>query len=121
YIAAIDTGLMKAKLSYKQPIGETATDVVAVPYAESGLGDLVADAYLKITQALQPMKPPVIAIDASGDIRDDIKKGKTGMMWLADLFRVEPLGISPDLQPGYPLVTFYINGKDIKSGLELSA
>jgi 5'-nucleotidase/UDP-sugar diphosphatase len=121
YIGALDQALMKAKLSYKQPIGEASSDIVAVPYAESGLGDLVADAYLRITQALQPTKPPVLAIDASGDIRDDIKKGKTGVQWLADLFRVQPLGISPDLQPGFPLVTFYINGQDIKSGLELSA
>jgi 5'-nucleotidase len=121
YIAAIDGALAKANLSYKKVIGETSTDIVGVPFAESGLGDLVTDAYLNVTKSLQPTKPPVIAIDAAGDIRDDIKKGKAGVLWLADLFRVQPLGISPDLQPGYPLVTFYINGPDIKSGLELSA
>jgi 5'-nucleotidase/UDP-sugar diphosphatase len=121
YITAIDTLLNMSGLSYKKVIGETSTDITAAPYAENGLGDLVTDAYLTVTRALQPAKPPVIAFDASGDIRDEIKKGKTGRVWFADLFRVQPLGISPDMQPGYPLVTFYINGTDIKSGLELSA
>jgi hypothetical protein len=63
----------------------------------------------------------VIAIDAAGDIRDDIKKGKDGTLWFSDLFRVQSLGIGPDLQPGYPLVTFYINGKDLKAAFEFSA
>jgi 5'-nucleotidase/UDP-sugar diphosphatase len=121
YIAAIDALLAPAGVTYKAVIGETSSDITAQSFAESGLGDLVADAYLTVTRALQPAKPPVIAIDASGDIRDAIKKGKTGRQWFADLFRVQPLGISPDLQPGYPMVTFYINGKDIKSGMELSA
>jgi 5'-nucleotidase len=74
-----------------------------------------------VTRALQPAKPPVVAIDASGDIRDAILKGKTGQQWFADIFRVQPLGIGPDMQPGTPLVTFYVNASDIKSGLELSA
>jgi 5'-nucleotidase/UDP-sugar diphosphatase len=121
YIAAIDALLAPAMLTYKQVLAETSVDIGATPYVESGLGDLVTDAYLNVTKALQPMAPPVIAIDASGDIRDDIKKGKMGRLWLADLFRVEPLGIGPNNQPGYPLVTFYINGHDIQSGLELSA
>jgi 5'-nucleotidase len=122
YISAIDGLLMPAGLSYKKVLGETSADIGAAPYVETGIGDLVADAYLAVTKSLQPTAPPVIAIDASGDIRDDIKKGKTGQQWLADLFRVQPLGIGPtDHKPGYPLVTFYVNGKDIVAGLELSA
>ena len=39
----------------------------------------------------------------------------------ADLFRVQSLGIGPDMKPGYPLVTFYINGKEVKAGFEFSA
>jgi 5'-nucleotidase len=121
YIAAVDTLLGMAGLSYKKVVAETSVDIEAKPFVETGLGDLVADAYLNAVRAVQPMAPPEIAIDASGDIRDDIKKGKAGKLWVADLFRVEPLGIGPDKRSGYPLVTFYINAHDIHSGLELSA
>ena len=121
YVAAVDKLLEPAGLAYKKPICETGADIFNISFAESGLGDLVADAYLSVTRALQPMKPPVIAIDAAGDIRDAIKKGKSGQQWFADIFRVQPLGIGTDMQPGTPLVTFYVNAGDIKSGLELSA
>jgi 5'-nucleotidase/UDP-sugar diphosphatase len=122
YIGAIDTLLAPAGLSYKQVVGESSVDIGAVAYAESGLGDLVTDAYLTVTKGLQPSAPPVIAIDAAGDLRADIKAGKTGKQWFADLFRVQPLGIGPtDQKPGYPLVTFYVNAQDIVAGLELSA
>jgi 5'-nucleotidase / UDP-sugar diphosphatase len=50
-----------------------------------------------------------------------VRKGKTGSVWFADLFRVNPLGIGPNGQPGYPLVTYYLHGKDLKAGLEISA
>jgi 5'-nucleotidase len=121
YISAIDGLLSGTGLTYKKVVAETSVDIGAKPFQESGLGDLVADAYLNVTKALQPTAPPVIAIDASGDIRDEITKGKTGQLWMSDVFRVEPLGIGPDKKPGYPLVTFYVNGHDIQSGLELSA
>jgi len=32
-----------------------------------------------------------------------------------------PLGIGPDTRPGYPLVTFYLAGRDLRAGLELAA
>lgn len=119
YITAIDALLAPVGIRYKSLVGATTADIVDVPYSESGLGNLVADAYLAVARALQPDAPPVIGVDAAGDIRDDIKKGR---LWFADLFRVQPLGIGPvDQRPGYPLVTFFVNGRDLKAALELSA
>ena len=45
----------------------------------------------------------------------------TGLVSFADAFQVLPLGIGPDSTPGYPLVTFYLAGKDLRAGMELSA
>ena len=61
----------------------------------------------------------MIAVDANGALRAPIIAGKTGTIWFADLFRVTPLGIGPDQIPGYSLVTFYLNARDIRNGLEL--
>ena len=122
YIGAIDALLGPAAgIMYRIVVGQVGNDISAATFAESGIGDLVTDAYLAVTRKVQPQAPPVIAIDAAGDIRDDIKKGKNGQQWFSDLFRVQSLGIGPDMKPGYPLVTFYINGPDIKAGFEFSA
>jgi 5'-nucleotidase / UDP-sugar diphosphatase len=120
-IAALDAGL--APLSYKANVAETAADLQLTPFAESGLGNLVTDAMLATAQALDPdpTDAPVIAVEVHGQIRAPIRKGKTGKIWLADLFQVTPLGIGPDNKPGAPLVTYYLSGKDIRAGLEIAA
>jgi 5'-nucleotidase / UDP-sugar diphosphatase len=120
YIAGVDTALTGSGLTYKAPVAETPGDLALPAFAEAPVGDLVTDAYRAIAGALQPTAPPVIAVEADGTLRAPLIKGKTGVVWFADLFRVLPIGIGPvDQKPGFPLVTFYLNAKDIKSGLEL--
>ena len=120
YIAGLDTALTAAGLSYKKVIAETGVDLLRAS-GESMIGDAVTDAYRTVTAALQPTAPPVIAVEGNGSIRTLVAKGKTGKIWFADLFRVVPLGIGPDGKPGFPLVTFYLNGKDLRAGFELGA
>ena len=121
YVAGIDTALGPAGLAYKKVVAETAANLPLPAYQEAPIGNLVTDAYRTIVGALQPTEPPVIAVEGNGQLRSDIAKGKTGQIWFADLFRVSPIGIGPDQKPGYPLVTFYLSAKDIRSGLELGA
>jgi 5'-nucleotidase len=119
YIAGVDMALMGSGLTYKAPVAETGADLPLPAFAEAPVGNLVTDAYRTIAAALQPTAPPVIAVEGNGQLRAPIIRGKTGVVWFADLFRVLPIGIGPDQLPGYPLVTFYLNAKDIASGLEL--
>ena len=119
YIAGLDTSLAPSGLAYKQVVATTTADLPLPARGEAPVGNLVTDAYRTITAAVQPAEPPVIAVDANGALRAPIIAGKTGKIWFADLFRVTPLGIGPDQIPGYSLVTFYLNAKDIRSGLEL--
>jgi len=121
YVAGVDQALTGTGLTYQGVVGETSVDLPFPLHAEAPVGNLVTDAYRSVSAALQPSAPPVIAIEGNGQIRSDIVKGKTGLIWLADLFRVVPDGIGPDENPGYPLVTFYLNAKDIASGLEFDA
>jgi 5'-nucleotidase / UDP-sugar diphosphatase len=119
YIAGLDTSLAASGLAYEAVVATTAADLPLPARGEAPVGNLVTDAYRTITGAVQPSDPPVIAVDANGALRAPIIEGKTGKIWFADLFRVTPLGIGPDQIPGYSLVTFYLNAKDIRSGLEL--
>ena len=122
FIAGVNTGLaMQGPLTYKTPIAETGADLPLPTFAEAPVGNLVADAYRTIVSALQPTAPVDLAVEANGQLRASIVKGTTGQIWVADMFRVLPIGIGPDLVPGYPLVTFYLTPKDIRSGLELNA
>jgi 5'-nucleotidase len=45
--------------------------------------------------------------------------GKTGKITVGDLFRTIPLGIGTDDTMGYPLITFYLYGHEIKRTLEI--
>jgi 5'-nucleotidase len=119
YIAGLDTALAPEGLAYKAVVATTPADLPLPARGEAPVGNLVTDAYLGITRAVQQTEPPVIAVDANGALRAPIIAGKTGKVWFADLFRVTPLGIGPDQIPGYSLVTFYLNARDIRNGLEL--
>jgi 5'-nucleotidase len=121
YISGVDTALTGTGLTYKLPVAETAVDLPLPPFTEAPVGNLVADSYLAVSAALQPTEPPVMGFEANGQIRSDIQKGKTGVQWFADLFRVLPDGIGPDQHPGFPLVTYYLNAQDIFSGLQLDS
>jgi len=118
YIAAVDA-LLPAPFSYRRVIATTSSDLPRPVFAESGLGDLVADAYQAIVGMIEG--PVDLAVESSGNIRTDVRMGKTGKEWFADIFRVLPLGIGPDTRPGYPLVSFYLNGKELKAGMEVTA
>jgi 5'-nucleotidase / UDP-sugar diphosphatase len=119
FITGLDGAFASSGLAYKQVLASTAADLPLPARQEAPVGNLVTDAYRTISGMLQPTDPPVIAVDANGALRAPIIAGKTGKIWFADLFRVTPLGIGPDQIPGYSLVTFYLNAKDIRSGLEL--
>lgn len=121
YIKDIDTLLAASGLSYKKVLAETSADLTLPDYQEALLGNLITDAYLGVISKLQTTDPPVIALESPGVIRDEIFKGKTGKLWFADVFRALPLGIGPDKKPGYPLLTIYLNGTEVKTAAEVTA
>ncbi len=121
YVTDVDALLTPAGFRYKRVIGETAIDLRRPGFAESELGNLVTDSYKTIVNAVQRDDSVDLAVESSGNIRVDVRKGKTGVIWFADLFRVVPLGIGPDQKPGYPLVSFFINGRELKAGMEVTA
>src|SRR6185295_17170902 len=102
-------------------VGKTSFDLKRASVAESGLGDLVADAYLAAGRAAEPTELADFAVEASGQMRGDLIKGNTGLLWFSDVFEVTPLGTGPDQLPGTPLISYYLNGPDIRGGLEVGA
>jgi 5'-nucleotidase/UDP-sugar diphosphatase len=121
FITGLDMALGPSMLSYKKVVAETTFDLKRASVAESGLGDLVADAYLAAGRAAESTELADFAVEASGEIRGDLLKGTGGQLWFSDVFQVVPLGTGLDKQPGRPLISYYLNGADIRGGLEVGA
>lgn len=105
-------------------LGTTGFDVGARQASnESNILNLVADANRAMSNQLADFgKEPWIdvAIAANGTVRDTLGAGQTGALTLADLFRVVPLGISPqESTPGFSLVDFYLLAPELKAVLEV--
>ena len=117
YIGAIDN--LIAPFKYRMVMSNTAFDMKRTTFSEFGLGDLLADSFRTVTGSIDG--PVDVAILANIEIRADVLKGTTGNIWFADAFRVSPNGIGPDSRPGYPLVTYYLDGTDLKGAMEVMA
>jgi 5'-nucleotidase len=86
----------------------TFTDIAA----GTPLANLVTDAFRKATEA-------DIGFSANGMIRAGLKRGKSGVQTVYDVFTVAPLGAGiVDMTAGSALVTAYFTGQELKHLLE---
>ena len=118
---------------YLSRFGYTADEVVAhnaydfdplddlyTVHTEHNLGDIIADAYAyTVENAADYDGVPVdLAVVPSGTIRDTYVKGD---ITVSDVFNSFSLGIGPDKIPGYPIVSVYLTGKELKTMAEIDA
>jgi 5'-nucleotidase / UDP-sugar diphosphatase len=115
--------LAPSGLTADRVLAESAFDFESLDYAyahpgELGLGDMVADAYrYSVVQAEGPDAPHIDAVIVPiGMIRSSFLRGP---LTVGDVFRVLSLGLGPDKQPGYPLITAYVTGADLRNTLEI--
>jgi len=89
-------------------------------HAEEPLGNLISDAYIyAVKQAEGANYVPVdVAIVPAGTVRSSFFRGN---ITAADAFSVSSLGIGPDNIPGYPLLSVYLSGKELKTVCEVDA
>lgn len=124
YKKIIDSQLLgPLNLSYDKIIAETKWDLTNTA-EESPLGNLLADAIRWTVNQVDsdpndPSSRVSIAVESNGVIRDNLVAGKTGKITVGDLFRTIPLGIGADDTMGYPLISFYLYGYEIKRAMEI--
>ncbi len=118
--ALLDDELFSAmEHGYLSPVAKTGQDVMPEIFAESPVGNLVADAVRWSASKHNPRGPVVAAFEANGVVRDGLRSGKTGVVTLADVLTVLPLGYGPDGQLGYPILDFFVTAKEIRLALEV--
>ena len=87
---------------------------------EDSLGNLIADSYLYAVQQAEGENyiPVDFAVVGHGVIRGSFPAGD---ITVADAFNVSSLGSGADGTPGYPLVSVYLTGDELKDAFEVDA
>ncbi len=97
-----------------------STPEIGKKHAEDTLGNLISDAYIYAVKKAEgtDYTPIAVAIVPTGTIRGSFVKGD---ITVADTFAVSSLGIGPDNISGYPLISVYLTGKELKTACEVDA
>ncbi|MFZ5595397.1 MAG: bifunctional metallophosphatase/5'-nucleotidase [Bacillota bacterium] len=84
---------------------------------EAGLGDLITDSFRASVEKAEGGKGDYLyaAVQPLGEIRGSFTAGP---VTVDDVFQVLSLGMGMDNAAGYPLVSFYLTGREIKNCLE---
>jgi 5'-nucleotidase/UDP-sugar diphosphatase len=124
FTALINEKVLKPyNLRFRQAVATTAFDL-DIGERETNLGNLIADSIRwSVNRTVPENKNPadrvVLAVESLGLIRDPLLKGATGDVAVCDAFNAIPLGVGSDDTMGYPLISFYLYGSEIKKCLEI--
>lgn len=131
--AKIDSLMEKVDTSYLSDFHYTRNQVLAqnsvkfstsddlyTIHTEHNLGNLLSDAFAYAVNraATSDPNPVDVAIVPSGCVRDTFAEGE---ITVEDVFNAYSLGIGPDGIPGYPLISIYLTGAELKTGSEIDA
>ncbi len=85
---------------------------------EDTLGSLIADSYIYTVKDVEKeaYEPVAVSLIPAGVVRGSVP---TGDVTTADIFNISSLGIGADRVPGYPLVSVYLTGKELKTVAEI--
>lgn len=117
-----ETYLSGYDMTYDEILASSDFDLTAPGTAqeENVLGNLIADSYIyAVKQAEGDNYTPVdLAVTASGIIRSSLH---TGDITVSDAFDVLSMGVGNDGTSGFPLVSVYLTGKELKAVCEVDA
>ncbi len=122
YKSLVDRRFLAGSYTYNQVLAESEynldrlDDIYSNP-VETGLGNLITDAFRAAVQKAEGNDGDYLyaAVQPLGEIRGSFTAGP---VTVDDVFRVLSLGMGPDKTAGYPLVSFYLTGREIKNCLE---
>lgn len=129
----IDGLLENVDSTYLSSFGYTRTQVLAQnnvefvtsadlyeTHTEHNLGNILSDAFLYAASNANTgdNNPVDFSVVPSGCVRDTLP---TGSITVEDVFNAYSLGIGSDGIPGYPLISVYLTGEELKAVVEIDA
>ncbi|MDO4540198.1 MAG: bifunctional UDP-sugar hydrolase/5'-nucleotidase [Syntrophomonadaceae bacterium] len=103
------------------PFAFTAIKDFGTLQGEDTLGNLITDSYIYSVNSLEGDNgddPIHLALVPSGAVRASFGEGD---ITVSDVFNISAIGYGNDGLSGYPLVSFYVTGEDIKRAAEIDA
>lgn len=102
------------------PFNFVAISDLEKSHSEDKLGDFISDSYIYAVKKAEAnnYEPVTAAIIPAGTIRGSFVKGN---ITVADAFTASSLGIGKDNISGYPLISVYLTGKELKTVCEVDA
>lgn len=117
--------LDKYSMKFDEVLAKTTFNFVSTPeigvkHAEDTLGNLISDSYIYAVKKAEGKAyvPITAAFEPAGTIRGSFVKGN---ITVSDAFTVSSLGIGADGVSGYPLISVYLTGKELKTACEVDA
>lgn len=106
-------------LAQNDVVFSTSSDLYDI-HTEHNLGNLLSDAFMyAVSNAdTEDSNPVDVALVPSGCVRDTFAIGD---ITVEDVFNAYSLGIGLDGIPGYPLISIYLTGAELKTGAEIDA
>lgn len=100
------------------PFDFTPQNQLDTVLTEQPLGNLIADSYIYAVQQAEGKnyQPIAVAIAPVGVIRASFSKGN---ITVSDVYNVSSLGVGADGISGYPLVSVYLTGAELKTVAEI--
>lgn len=112
-------------MTFDQVLAQTDFDFTpvssfATKQSEDTLGNMIADSYIYAVQQAEGNNyiPVDFAVVAAGVVRGSFAKGD---ITLSDAFNVSSLGSGGDGTPGYPLISVWLTGKELRDAFEVDA
>ena len=131
--AKIDALMDTVDINYLAKFGYTRKEVIAendiefnsldemgTKHEELNLGDIISDAYVYAVENSDNYDgdPVDVAVVPSGTVRDTYAKGE---ITVESVYNSFSLGIGKDGLAGYPLISAYLTGKELKLVAEIDA
>ena len=113
-------GYTKDQIVCTNEVEFAASQDTSALHTELNLGSIMADAYTYAVESLDTTDthPVDMAVVPSGTIRDTYALGD---ITTENVFNSFSLGIGKDGIPGYPLISIYLTGAELKTAAEIDA
>lgn len=113
-------GYTRKEVLAENDIEFNSLDEMGTKHEELNLGDIISDAYVYAVENSDNYDgdPVDVAVVPSGTVRDTYAKGEITVEAVYNSFS---LGIGKDGLAGYPLISAYLNGKELKLVAEIDA
>ena len=113
-------GYTREQVLAQNDVEFNSLEEMSTRHEELNLGDIMSDAYVYAVENLDGYEgdPVDVAVVPSGTVRDTYTKGD---ITVEEVYNSFSLGIGQDGVAGYPLISAYLTGKELKLVAEIDA